>query len=69
MYIGHYKAVNSTDEFYSKVRKSLDFPMQVELKGLRYLLHSTYIASSPTQEKNIIDAAKRFNIKSNVEIE
>jgi hypothetical protein len=69
MYIGHYKAVNAKDEFYSKVRKSLDFPMQVELNGIRYLLNSTYIASSPSQEKNILEVAKRFNIKSNVEIE
>jgi hypothetical protein len=68
MYIGHYKSVNTKEEFYSKPRGSLDFPMQVELSGVRYLLHSTYIASSPTQHNNIVDTAKKFNIKYDIEI-
>lgn len=69
MYIGHYKSVNTKEEFYSKPRNSLDFPMQVELSGVRYLLHSTYMASSPSQQQNITDTAKRFNIKHDIEIE
>jgi len=69
MYIGHYKAVTTKDEFYSKTRQNLDFPMQVELSGVRYLLYSTYIASSPSQQNNIKQTAKKFNIKFDVEIE
>lgn len=69
MYIGHYKSVNTKEEFYSKPRNSLDFPMQVELSGSRYLLHATYIASSLSQQENIVNTAKKFNIKHNIEIE
>lgn len=68
MYIAHYKSVLTSEEFYSKKRESLDFPSQVELKGQRYLLKATYFASSPTQEKNILETAKRYGIRSNVEV-
>lgn len=69
MFIGHYKSVLTSEEFYSKKRQSLDFPTQVEFNGQRYSLKATYIASTDLQENNIINTAKRFNIKHNVEIE
>lgn len=68
MYIAHYKSVQTKEEFYSEKKENLSFPMQVELAGQRYLLQSTYMASSPSQEKNIIEMAKRYNIKYNVKI-
>ena len=37
MFIGYYKSVNSSKEFYSIKREDLNFPMQVEYKGDRYL--------------------------------
>lgn len=69
MFVGHYKSVLTSEEFYSKKRESLDFPTQVEFNGQRYLLKATYIASTQIQEDNIIDTAKRYGIKFNVEIE
>lgn len=69
MYIGHYKSVATNDEFYSKKRQTLDFPTQVEFSGQRYLLKATFMVSSPSQENNLLNVAKRYGIKSNVEIE
>ena len=69
MYIGHYKAVNSSREFYSTVRKELDFPTQVRYKNESYLLFVTYIASSPSQEKNINSRAKELNIPNNIPVD
>ena len=68
MFIGYYKAVDSTKEFYSEKRKDLDFPTQVEYQGLRYLLNKT-IQISPSLEKNIVATAKKFNIQYNVKID
>ena len=68
MYIAHYKSVQTNEEFYSEKRNTLDFPTQVELFGQRYLLRSTYLAGSLSQENNIINTAKKFNIKYNVKI-
>lgn len=67
MFIGYYKAVDSSGEFYSEKRKDLNFPTQVEYNGIRFLLNKT-IQISPTTEKNIIATAKRFDIEYNVKI-
>lgn len=69
MYIGHYKAVNSPEEFFSLEREGLDFPTQVTIKSKRYFLHSTYHASTPSARKNIISMAEKNNIKYNVKID
>ena len=37
-FIGHYKSVNSPEEFYSAPRQQLDFPTQVRRKSKNYLL-------------------------------
>ena len=68
MYIANYKSVQTSEEFYSEKRDSLDFPTQVELSGQRYLLRATYLAGSLSQENNIINTAKRYNIKYNIKI-
>lgn len=69
MFIGYYKSVVSSNEFYSKKRDSLDFPMQVELDSERYLLVKSIQISSLSQEKNIINTAKKYGIQYDVRIE
>jgi hypothetical protein len=68
MFIGHYKSVNSPNEFYSEKRSTLDFPTQVELFGERYLLNSTILISKSKQEKGLLEAAKRNDVKTNVKL-
>lgn len=68
MFIGYYKSVSSSKEFYSKKREDLNFPMQVEYKGDRYLLNKT-IQVSLTNEKNLKEAAKKFGIEYDVRID
>ena len=53
MFIGYYKSVTSSKEFYSEKRKDLNFPIQVEYKGDRYLLNKTIQVSSNSHENNI----------------
>lgn len=69
MFIGYYKSVVSSNEFYSEKRDSLDFPMQVELDSERYLLLKSIQISSLSQEKNIINTAKKYGIQYDVRIE
>jgi hypothetical protein len=69
MYIGHYKAVNSANEFFSAKRKTLDFPAQVEYKGERYSITTTHMATTKSQEKNIKDRAKALGIPSNIKVD
>lgn len=69
MYIGHYKSVNSANEFFSVKRKDLDFPTQVEYKGTRYLLGATHIVSTKTQESNIKSRAKELGIPFGVKLD
>lgn len=69
MFIGYYKAVNQPSEFYSEKRSTLDFPMQVELGGIRYLLGYTIQITSSKQEDNIKNLAKNSNIKYNVKLD
>lgn len=68
MFIGYYKAVGQPKEFYSEKRETLDFPMQVELEGLRYLLSYTVQITSSKQELNLEKVAKNNGIKYNVRI-
>ncbi len=69
MYIGHYKATDSSKEFFSEKRAALDFPTQVSIGNKRYSLFSTYIASSPKQEANIISRAKEIGIDYGIKID
>jgi hypothetical protein len=68
MYIGHYKAVASADEFFSEPRKELDFPTQIEYKKQRYSLFATHIVSSDSQLANIKNRTQELNIKFNIKI-
>lgn len=52
MFIGHYKAVNKSAEFYSEPREDLQFPTQVVYNGARYLLGRTvHLTSSATMKR------------------
>lgn len=68
MFIGYYKSVSSAKEFYSEKKDDLNFPMQIEYQGDRYLLSKT-IQVTPKSEKNLIDAAKRYGIDYDVRID
>ena len=68
MFIGYYKSVNSSKEFYSSKREDLNFPMQVEYKGDRYLLGKT-IQVTLSGEKNLKETASRHGIECDVEID
>lgn len=69
MFIGHYKAVNSSGEFYSEFRSTIDFPTQVVFNGERFLLYKTIQVTSKKQQERIIASAKNLNISYNVEID
>lgn len=69
MFIGHYKAVKVSSEFYSEQRADLNFPTQVLYNNERYLLNRTIQVSSKTQYKNILDTAKKSNIQFDVKID
>jgi hypothetical protein len=69
LFIGHYKGVNSSIEFYSEQRKDLNFPTQVLYKKERYLLNKTIQISSDSQGKNIVSMAKKMNIEYDVKID
>ena len=69
MYIGHYKSVNSSEEFYSSIRENLDFPTQAEYKKCRYLLQVTYSVPSNSMEKRIIARAKELGIPTNIKVD
>ncbi len=67
MFIGHYKAVNKTSEFYSEAREDLQFPTQVVYSGDRYLLvRSVQLASSAVEKrfyKSLKDSGITFGVK------
>ena len=65
MFIGHYKSVNTSEEFYSTEKEDLNFPTQVEYKSNKYLLTKT-IQISSSLKKNLTEVAKRFNIDYDV---
>ena len=69
MYIGHYKAVNSSREFYSEIRDGLDFPMQTQYEGERYLLQSTYTIPSSAVHDRLIRRAEELGIPKNVSVD
>lgn len=69
MYIGHYKAVNSSQEFFSSVRNSLDFPTQVEYNGERYLLQTTYSAASKSMQDNVYSRAETLGIPKDINVD
>ncbi len=69
MYIGHYKSVSASREFYSSVREDLNFPTQATLDGERYLLIATYFASTKTQENNINSRAIQLGIKTGIKVD
>jgi hypothetical protein len=68
MFIGHYKSVNTSEEFYSTEREDLNFPTQVEYKSNKYLLTKT-IQISSSLKKNLAESAKRFNIDYDVKVD
>jgi len=68
MYIGHYKAVDSSNEFFSESRQYLDFPTQIEYKKRRYSLIRTHIVSTEGQLNNLKKRAKELNIKFDIKI-
>lgn len=68
MFIGHYKSVNSPEEFFSSIRESLDFPTQVEFNGKRYLLNATHHADTKSQLANIESYAKSNGISCGVNV-
>lgn len=69
MFIGYYKSVNTSKEFYSQKKEDLNFPIQVEYQGDRYLLSKTIQVSSLTQENNIKNAAKSYGIEYDIRVE
>lgn len=69
MYIGHYKAVNSSREFFSKIREGLDFPTQSQYEGERYLLQSTYTVPSSAVLNRIIKRAEELGIPKDVPVD
>lgn len=69
MYVGHYKAVKSNNEFYSSKRETLDFPTQVEIKGERYLLHNTYAVPSSSILKSLYERAEDLGIPKDIKID
>ena len=68
MFIGYYKSVNSSKEFYSESKEDLIFPMQIEYKGERYLLSKT-IQVTPTTEKKIKQTAEKHGIDYDIRID
>lgn len=69
MYIGHYKGVLSSNEFYSNSRNQLNFPTQVELSGERYILFRTLHVSSVSQRKSFLEMVKKYDIRHDVVID
>lgn len=69
MFIGYYKGVQSSREFYSEERNDLNFPTQVSLDGERYLLNKTIQISSKSQYNRLISSASGFGIKTKVKID
>ena len=67
-YIGHYKCVESPEEFYSCSRTELDFPTQVMHKSKNYILYMTLQYSTSSQYESIIKTAKERNIDSGIEV-
>lgn len=69
MFIGHYKAVNNSGEFYARPRDDLQFPTQVVYDGVRYLLTRTVQFTSKSTETRFYKSAKESGIPVDVEID
>lgn len=69
MFIGYYKNIDLSKEFYSIKSESLNFPMQVVYKGDRYLLGKTIQIASKSHENNIKKTAERYGIEYDVRID
>lgn len=69
MFIGYYKNISSSKEFYSCKKDDLYFPIQVEFNGDRYLLTKTIQVSTKSQEQNLINTAKKYGIEYDVRID
>jgi len=65
-FIGHYKCVDSPDQFYSIPRQELDFPTQVIKNNKSYLLFTTIQVSTSSQENKLHELAKQKNITMGV---
>lgn len=65
-FIGHYKSVDSPDQFYSIPRQELDFPTQVIKDNKSYLLFTTIQVSTSSQENKLHELAKQKNITMGV---
>lgn len=68
MFVGHYKSVDSPQEFISKLRDALDFPAQVEKSGKRYTLIKTYQVVSDSKYQELLFMAKNNSIKTEIEV-
>jgi hypothetical protein len=69
MFIGHYKAVNKTAEFYSVPRDDLQFPTQVIYGGERYLLGRTVQLATKATEKRFYASVKDADIPFDIKID
>jgi hypothetical protein len=69
VYIAHYKSVNTSDEFYSENRSTLDFPSQVELNSLRYYLYRTLQVDTPSKMKNFKDMVTNHGVRSGINVD
>lgn len=69
MFVGHYRCVNSPEEFFSEKKESLDFPTQVEVESKRYMLMRTYQFASESRYQELKDMAQKNNIKFGVKID
>jgi hypothetical protein len=69
MYVAHYKSVSQAKEFYSKTRKTLDFPTQVQMDGERYLLYTTYTIPSKAIHDRVLARADELGIQKDVSID
>jgi len=68
MYIGHYKSVVSSSEFFTLERESLDFPTQVEMNGERYSLLRTITVGTPSSRSAVQKMAQKYSIPYDIEI-
>lgn len=69
MFVGHYKSVNTPEEFYTEKRESLSFPAQVEVSGKRYSLSRTYHVVSDSKYEELKDMAKKNNVDFGVKLQ
>jgi hypothetical protein len=67
MFIGYYKSVASSKEFYSSKRSDLNFPIQVEYEGDRYLLNKTIQVSSELNMTLELTQEQTADLKSEIE--